>query len=309
VTDRCNLSCIYCKPAALKCNLRHEDILRYEEIEEFVRIAAGMGITKVRITGGEPLVRLGLIPFLDRLSKIEGVQQISLTTNGVLLGEYLDDLSKVQISGLNISLDSLERENFRRITGHDRLHDVLEGIHHALSRGFSPLKINTVLIRNVNEHEIISFAEQTLDLPVNVRFIEYMPFQHNDWSMDKVIRPDEILSRIAKRHRIAAIDISPPGIDSVYRIEGARGHVSIIHPVSSKFCASCNRIRLTADGKLKSCLFSVREFDLKKLIRSGGSREAIGELVQLVVSRKPPSSPVFSDHTSADRRGMFQIGG
>ena len=309
VTDRCNLSCMYCKPPEEKNNLLHEEILRYEEIERFVGEAVAMGVTKVRITGGEPFVRLGLLDFLRRLKKIRGLSKLSLTTNGTLLGIYIDDLLDIGISGLNISLDSLRRENFTRITGHDHLGDVVAAIKLALSKGFSPLKINTVLIRDSNDDEIKDFARLTLRHPVNVRFIEYMPFLHTDWSMDRVIAEREILSRLKEEFDIATIDDSPSGIDSIYRIEGAPGRISIIHPVTRKFCSNCNRIRLTADGQLKSCLFSSGEFDLKSLLRKGASSGDIRELIGEVVAAKPPSSPSLCVNGHGSGRAMFQIGG
>jgi cyclic pyranopterin phosphate synthase len=309
VTDRCNLSCKYCKPQELKNNLHHDEILRYEEIERFIHEAVQMGITKVRITGGEPFVRLGLLEFLGRLKKINGLSKLSLTTNGTLLCKYIDELLELGISGLNISLDSLQKENYLHITGHNYLDNVLEAIRVTISKGFSPLKVNTVLIRGVNDHEINDFARLTFQHPINVRFIEYMPFQLTDWSLDRVISEQEIISHLETEFSIRKINISPSGIDSVYQLEGASGRISIIHPVSKKFCATCNRIRLTADGQLKSCLFSSDEFDLKSLLRMNAPSEHIRNLVRNVVSAKPPSSPSFIADIRKSSRAMFQIGG
>jgi len=293
VTDRCNLRCVYCFDGDLPLTL-HSDILSYEEILRLVRLLAELGVRKVRLTGGEPLVRRNL-PFLIReIATLSGIEDVSLTTNGVLLKEYAPMLRDAGLKRINVSLDSLRRERFKEITGFDLFDQVLEGIDMALKVGLDPVKINTVIIRGFNDDEVLDFVLLAIRKNLNVRFIEFMPFG-SIWEKERIVTSDEIKKRIEESYGLEECENRGNGPARVYRVEGTRAEIGFISPLSAHICALCNRIRVTARGGLKVCLFSEDEYDLKRLLRDGSDDESIKSLVRRVIGRKP------------ERRGEFGL--
>ncbi len=288
ITDRCNLRCIYCMPAEGVRPIEHRDILRYEEMVRIVRIAAGYGITNVRLTGGEPLVRKGLPTLIKAVREIDGIKSISLTTNGVLLKGYAHILSSSGLDRINISLDSLRPDRYREITRGGSIAEVWQGIEEAEKAGLNPIKINVVPIKGFNDDEIIPFAQLTIEKPYHVRFIEFMPIGPKDiWERGKCIPCARIKSIVQGIGRLEPVKGKKAGPAVYYRLEGARGLIGFISPISNHFCSECNRIRLTADGKLRPCLFSDEEIDLKTAMQNGASDEDIGRILEGAVFSKP----------------------
>ncbi len=316
VTDRCNLRCIYCMPKEGLSLLGHNDILRYEEILRVVRAAIPEGITKVRLTGGEPLTRKGLAGFVDKLTKIEGLSDVSLTTNGILLEEQAEPIYRAGIRRINISVDSLNPDRYRAITRGGDLEAVLRGIRKADEIGFSPIKINIVLMKGVNDDEILNFARATLRWPYRMRFIELMPIGRKSTDM-----PTEYLSNDVARERIEQSfkmeylgdngDPDNRGPARRYRIDGAKGEIGFISPISHEFCSECNRLRLTAEGHLRGCLFSDDEIDLKPDLRSGCSDEVLKGLIRRAIAAKPSGKHKLPGEPSPRKcsRQMSAIGG
>ncbi len=291
ITDRCNLRCIYCMPKEGVSVMGHDDILRYEEILRVIRTAMRLGIVKVRVTGGEPLVRRGVIGFLSSLRSIEGLQDVSLTTNGVLLESMAADLFQAGIKRINISMDSLNPARYEEITRGGILERVLRGIDEAHRVGFSPVKINVVAIKGVNEDEILDFARMTLDKPYQVRFIELMPLGRAGLDLgDRYYSSQAIIEKIGKAFPLEPMSNKKNRTDgpaTLYRIKGACGGIGFISAVSQHFCRSCNRLRLTADGRLRACLFSDSEVDLKNPIRRGCSDQELFDLINQGIEKKP----------------------
>jgi cyclic pyranopterin phosphate synthase len=311
VTDRCNLRCCYCMPEEGIPLIPHEEILTYEEILRIVRVFAGEGISKARLTGGEPLVRKGITDFIFRLNHIEGIQDLSLTTNGILLKEFAQDLKQAGLKRINISLDSLQRERFHQITRKDGYKQVWEGIEEALSVGLSPIKINMVAIRGLNDDEIESFAQLTLCLPLTVRYIEYMPSSNGEeWEKTNILTIPQIKSRLENIGKLIPIPSDRwDGPARRFRMEGAIGEIGLIGPVSSHFCSDCNRLRLTPDGKIRTCLFSDEEIDVKELLRKGGSDRDLKERLLLALQRKPERHLINTHQFKKCQRRMSAIGG
>ncbi len=272
ITDRCNLRCTYCMPAEGVPMRGHDEILSYEELAGFARVAADLGISKVRITGGEPLVRLGCADFIGMLSRASGIRDISLTTNGVLLPALAAELRAAGLTRVNISLDSLESERFARITRGGRLEDTLAGVDAALEVGFAPVKVNTLLLPGV-EDELDAFVDLTRERDLHVRFIEFMPLDRRVAGADdlagegRLLSAGDILRRLRERYELAP-HAGPYGHGPAqyWHAPGARGTIGFIAGVSEHFCESCNRLRLTADGRLRTCLFSGREVDVRPLL-------------------------------------------
>ncbi len=309
VTDRCNLRCIYCMPAEGVRKVRHQDILSYEELMLLAETAAGIGIEKIRVTGGEPLIRNGILDFLRKVSKIPQLRQLVLTTNGVLLPEMAEGLRKAGVQRLNISLDSLRPETFACITRCGDLEKVLAGIRAAEEAGF-PIKLNVVVMRGMNDDEVVDFAGLTLVKPYTVRFIEYMPVVKDpDWH-SLIVPGEEILRRIAGTYRVKPLDKEDylSGPSKIYRIDGAVGAIGIITPVSSHFCSECNRIRVTSAGMARGCLFDNTEFDLKSIVRNG-DRTALEEALREIVSRKPKKSLLSGADSARETFDMSKVGG
>ena len=268
ITDRCNLRCQYCTPLTPATMMSHQEILRYEEILRIVRVAVQHGVTKVRITGGEPLVRLGVYDFLEQLTKINGLEDISLTTNGVLLPDHLDRIKAAGVKRLNISLDSISGATFRDITGRNDLQKVWQGIELALQKGFDPVKINMVVLKGVNDHELLDFAELSIKYPLHIRFIEYMPIGISNYNTSQQMQTPEIKKTIATLGSLIPVENGPnDGPAQRFRFENARGELGFISPISHHFCSQCCRLRLTANGKLRSCLLSEKQLDLKEQLR------------------------------------------
>jgi cyclic pyranopterin phosphate synthase len=315
ITDRCNLRCSYCMPKEGVSALGHEDVLRYEEISRIVKVAVSLGIAKVRITGGEPLVRRGVVDFIAGLAEIPGLTDISLTTNGILLVPFAGALFTAGIKRINISLDSLNEDKYARITRGGELNAVLRGIEAAHQAGFYPIKINVVVIKGVNDDEIIDFARLTLLKPFQIRFIELMPMgQAGLSSEDRYISNEVILERINKVYRLE------PGGDGInntdgparmYKIEGGIGKIGFISPISHLFCESCNRLRLTADGRLRACLLQDKDVDLKDALRDSCDDRELQRLISGVIAAKPGRHELNGDenHVKKCSREMSSIGG
>jgi cyclic pyranopterin phosphate synthase len=309
VTDRCNLRCVYCMPAEGVTKLAHDEILSYEELLLLAETAVDIGIEKIRITGGEPLVRKGIVDFLGTLSKISGLRQLVLTTNGMLLAEMAEGLRKAGVQRLNISLDSLRTETFARITRCGDLERVLSGIAIAEKEGF-PIKINMVVMRGINDDEVLDFAGLTMVKPYTVRFIEYMPTMKEPNWQSLAVPGDEIIRRITGAYRILPLDRddSLSGPAKNYRIDGAAGKIGIITPVSSHFCSECNRIRVTSSGKAKGCLFDNTEYDLKTILRNG-NRAAVEKALRALVDRKPGKGFIAEKDSTRKPFDMSKVGG
>lgn len=311
VTDRCNLRCIYCMPSEGVRFIEHREILNYEEILRIVRIASRLGISKIRITGGEPLVRRDIIKLIASLSEIPGIEDISLTTNGVLLKVYAEDLFKAGLHRINVSLDSLDPAKYERITKGNHLSDVWEGIDKAGKIGLNPVKINNVPIRGFNDDEILDFAMLTIKNPIGVRFIEFMPIGAKDiWDEKKYISTDEVKERIRVLGELIPVTTErQAGPAESYRLPDAKGVIGFISPLTNHFCSSCNRLRLTAEGKLRPCLFSESEIDLKNPMRDGCDDDEIERLLYLAISVKPKGHRLGQRMPCQFLRTMSKIGG
>lgn len=303
------MRCVYCRPPEGVKLIPHDEILRYEEILAIVRVAAEMGVRKVRITGGEPLVRRGVVEFISKLHELEAIEDIGLTTNGILLASMAKDLRDTGLTRLNISLDSLQRDTFKAITGADRLDDVLAGIRSALSAGFSAVKINVVLLQSINEKAVPAFARLTMDNPLDVRFIERMPF-----GAESMPRSPDSFSALKALEIIRAEfgDLLPmertslDGPATMFKLAGAQGRIGIIDPITGHFCGTCNRLRLTARGTLRPCLLGNSEIDIKTPLRKGASEKELAEIIQAAVLAKPIGN---QSRCTAINDGMNMIGG
>ncbi len=331
VTDRCNFRCMYCLPeteAAQNFYRGHwarmpnpapitqqwvprTHLLSFEEIERIVRLAAGFGIQKIRLTGGEPLLRHDLELLVSRISKIPGIEDLAMTTNGFLFAQKARALRDAGLRRVSFSMDSRDRDNFKKMTGRDGLDEVLKSIEVARELGFGPIKVNGVIIRGINDHEIESLAEFAREQDLSFRFIEFMPLDSAQaWQKEMVVSGREILERLRAR-----FDLQPVASDNAsstskrWRFADGRGEVGIIAPVSEPFCGHCNRIRLTADGKIRTCLFSVVEHDLRSLLRNGSSDEQVGEWLKGVVWQKEARHHIGEPDFQFASRSMSCIGG
>jgi cyclic pyranopterin phosphate synthase len=330
VTDRCNLRCIYCMPPEGVPWRPHEGILRYEEIETVVHAAAELGIRKVRLTGGEPLVRPGIVDLVRMLARIPGIDDLAMTTNGILLSRYATALAKAGLQRVNISLDTLHPRRFQHITRLGRLEDVLDGIEAARRAGLEPVKINTVVIRGMNGDEVVDLARKTMEAGWNIRFIEMMPVGNGvladgGWR-ERVVTAQEIRSKIeaalgelepakvsGSTARLDALKSEPTevagdGPARTYRLPGARGTLGFITPISEHFCYRCNRLRLTADGQLRPCLLSDQEIDLHGPLRRGAGAAQIKDLLLQGIERKPMRHHL-DEWKRPENRVMSEIGG
>ena len=310
VTDRCNLRCQYCMPEEGIPLIPHEDILKYEEILRLGRVYAKAGISKVRITGGEPLVRKGIVDFVSQLAKTPGISDLSMTTNGVLLKEFARPLKKAGLKRINISLDTLNPEKFYTITRRNKFREVWAGIEEALKIGLSPVKLNVVTINGTNHNEVIDFARLTQRLPLTVRFIEYMPAGGDQWNPELVFPASKAKKAVEKLGELRPIkQESSMGPADCYQIKNAFGEIGFINPISRHFCKSCNRIRLTSDGHLRPCLFSDKEIDLKPFLRKGCSDEKLLEILHKALSQKPEQHHIETMQFKKCQRTMSAIGG
>jgi cyclic pyranopterin phosphate synthase len=289
----------------------HREILSYEEMLHLVNVATQTGIRKVRLTGGEPLVRKGFRHFLDKLSQVEALEEISITTNGVLLRDFAADIRNCGICRLNISLDSLKAERFFQITRRDCFDKVYEGIQEAERLGFDPLKINVVAMKGINDDEIMDFARLTLEKPYHIRFIEFMPVgDQNSWSTERFISTPTIYDRVQTLGHLKPVEHN--GLDGPaerYKIEGAKGEIGLIGALSNHFCDTCNRLRLTADGHLRACLFSDREIDIKAPLREGKPDAQLVDVIKLAIKNKPKGHAFHKTGPRKCVRQMSSIGG
>ncbi len=310
VTDRCNLRCTYCMPEEVVFMDKHE-LLSFEEITRFVAIAAPLGIDKIRLTGGEPLLRRDLPRLVAMICAVPGIKDVGLTTNGILLAHQAQPLFDAGLRRINISLDTLDPDRFRQLARRDGLDKVLEGIHAAKKAGFNPVKINAVSIRGVTEHEVVPLANFARLHRLEMRFIEYMPIGADHWERDKVYFAHEILDQLEQHvgPLMPAQDYDPkaPAMDFDY-VDGG-GRVGIIASVSRPFCMSCNRVRLTADGKVRNCLFALDEIDLKPLLRDDAPVEEIAALVRANVWAKWEGHEINTARFVKPERTMHTIGG
>jgi cyclic pyranopterin phosphate synthase len=311
VTDRCNLRSRYCMPEEGIPLIPHEDVLRYEEILRIVRVFAKEGISKVRLTGGEPLVRKGIVHFIASLSRIEEIRDLSLTTNGILLRKLARDLKQAGLRRVNVSLDTLRRDRFLQITRRDDYEKVWAGIVEALSAGLTPIKINMVAIRGVNDDEIEDFARLTGHLPLTVRYIEYMPSGNGDlWTESHIVTTPEIQRRLEALGRLIPIASETwDGPAARFQLEGAIGEIGFIGAVSNHFCSECNRLRLTPDGKIRTCLFSDDEVDLREILRKGGTDEELKQRLLEAIHSKPERHHINTHQFKKCQRNMSAIGG
>jgi len=311
VTDRCNLRCIYCMPGGGVSTMPHDEILTYEELLRIAGLAVRGGIRKVRLTGGEPLVRKDITTFVRKLGTLEGLEQITLTTNGVLLADMAADLRACGIRRVNVSLDSLRPDRYAEITRRDAFQQVMKGLRAAEEAGFDPIKINVVAMRGVNDDEILDFARLSLRKPYHVRFIEFMPVgKENGWKRQAFISTGEIRERIEHAGSLRPL---PHGLldgpAERYILEGAEGEIGFIGALSHHFCSQCNRLRLTADGALRGCLFSDTEIDVKTPLRQGASDEHISALIQRAIDTKPEGHGSILQSPRKCTRNMSSIGG
>jgi cyclic pyranopterin phosphate synthase len=308
VTDLCNLRCQYCMPAEGVSKLHHREILSFEDQLRIARAAVSLGITKIRVTGGEPLVRPGVTSFLERVGAIDGLKELALTTNGVLLRQMAFDLRRAGVDRLNVSLDSLNPATFALLTRGGALDKTLDGIAAACEAGFPPVKINVVVIRGINDSELLDFAALTLHRPHQIRFIEYMPTNNAFDGPAALVRGEEILERIARVYPLRPVPVSKTsGPAQVYRIPLAKGTLGVITPVSNHFCATCNRIRVTAQGEMKSCLFDGGGISLKPYLERGD--EALREAMMGILRNKPEGHRLHDETQLLPLFSMSQVGG
>jgi cyclic pyranopterin phosphate synthase len=309
ITDRCNLQCFYCTPWGAWEKLPAPEILRYEELLHLAAVAARVGIRKVRVTGGEPLVRRGVVDFIRNLHRVPGLEEVCLTTNGVLLPELAPQLYAAGLRHLNLSLDSLHRERYRRLTGGDHLSQVLAGIEAAAARGFSPLKINCVVLKDINDDELLEFALLTRDHPFQVRFIEFMPTVAQPRWQSHFLPIATVLQRLQTLGPMEPVpQAATAGPARTFRLPGFKGELGFISSVSDHHCPTCNRLRLTAAGCLRPCLFAARELDLKGPLRRGADDETLGRLFKEAIRLKKSAKPGVSA-APFPGRAMVSIGG
>jgi cyclic pyranopterin phosphate synthase len=331
ITDRCNFRCLYCLPETEAAHnfyrgrwanlpnstpivqqwVPRTKILSFEEIERVVRIAVDLGIQKIRLTGGEPLLRSDVELLIARIAKIPGIEDLAMTTNGFLFPQKARKLREAGLRRISFSLDSLDAANFKKITGRDGLEEVLTSVKLAQQLGFNPVKVNAVVIRDINDHEIVSLAEFAREHNVSFRFIEFMPLDSaRAWLKEMVVSGREILERLQERFILKPVRSNNPAETATrWAFEDGRGEIGIIAPVSEPFCGHCNRIRMTADGKIRTCLFSVTEHDLRTMLRDGRSDEAIAEWLKGVVWQKEERHHIGEADFVPASRSMSCIGG
>jgi cyclic pyranopterin phosphate synthase len=312
VTDRCNIRCFYCMPETGVQFTERTEILSFEEIERFVRVAVGLGIRKLRITGGEPLVRRDLPVLIRKLVSIPGIQDLALTTNAVLLAEMAEPLYAAGLRRINIHLDTLDRERFRQITRRDDLDKVMAGIDTCLRLGYGPVKLNAVAIKDLTEPDIVPIARFCRERGIEPRFIEFMPLDAQQlWGRTRVLSADEMIDTLSREiSPLAEIpDRDPRAPATEYRYSDGGGRVGFIASVTRPFCLNCNRLRLTADGKLRYCLFAIEEADVKSLLRSDASDEEIAALIRSNVKDKWAGHEINSARFVPPPRPMYAIGG
>lgn len=312
ITDRCNIRCFYCMPAENVKFRPRDEILTYEEIERFATVAARLGINRLRITGGEPLVRKNLAGLIERLSAIGGIEDIALTTNGVLLAEQAADLKNAGLQRLNISLDTLDDDVFFKLSRRRGIDQIIAGIHQAKKLGFDKIRLNAIAIKSITEQEIVPLAAFARQYDLELRFIEFMPLDADDqWQRQQVLTGDEIKdileTSFGELLPVPRDDVSQPAVD--FRFSDGQGQIGFINPLSHPFCNNCNRIRITAEGQLRNCLFSTTEWDARRLLRNEGTDDELETLIRSCVSAKNAAHGIDSDTFIKPQRAMYQIGG
>ncbi len=312
VTDRCNIRCFYCMPNEDVRFRPRSEILTFEEIERVARVAARCGVNKLRLTGGEPLVRADLAVLVEKLAQITGIEDLALTTNGILLEEQAAALKAAGLRRVNISLDAMSEETFRTIARRDGLARVFAGIEAAQRVGFEKIRLNAVAIRGLTESEVVPLARYARERQLELRFIEFMPLDAEQrWQHDQVLSGETIRQLLEAEfgplEPVARPDPSQPATDFAYR-EGA-GRIGFINPITQPFCGDCNRLRITAEGQLRNCLFSIEEWDARALMRGGGSDEQLAQLLADCVRHKKPGHGIDSPAFLRPERAMYQIGG
>lgn len=301
VTDRCNLRCRYCMPDDGLCMKKHADMLTEDEMVTAVEVAASLGISKLRITGGEPLVKKNIVSICERTAAVEGIDELCLTTNGILLPQYAKDLKAAGVSRLNISLDTLNADKYRYITRREEFKNACEGIKAAIDAGFTGTKINTVLIGGFNDDEITELCELTVKYPVDLRFIELMPmYDSGDFDKNAYLPASAVLDKMPMLEKL-----SDEGVAHLYRMPGALGRIGLISPVSNHFCDRCNRLRLTADGMLRPCLHSQLEYSIKGLNKD----EMLAQFIKAIEMKPDRHSELSYESRSEAGRNMNRIGG
>ncbi len=311
VTDRCNLRCRYCMPEEGISKLEHDKILSLEDIARLVKVGAGIGIRKIRLTGGEPLIRSHIAQLIASIRKIPEIDDIAITTNGVLFCGMAEELKAAGLDRANFSLDTMVAEKFEFITRRNHRTEVKRAIFKALDLGLEPVKINTVVIKGFNDDELLDFAKLAYDFPLHIRFIEFMPI--GDvlfWNRDRMISSEEIREKIARRYELTPTKISKGSGPAVYfKLAGGQGTIGFITPMSHKFCSECNRLRLTAEGKLRGCLYDKREIDLKAALEHKSDDEELKKLFIQAISLKPSEHHMNEGWGKDNLRKMSQIGG
>jgi cyclic pyranopterin phosphate synthase len=309
ITDRCNLRCTYCMPPQGIDWTPRAEILTADEIVRLGTIFVGMGITKIRLTGGEPLSRRDVGQIAERLGALPGLKTLAMTTNGISLAKRAETLRAMGLNALTISLDTLRRDRFKEIAKRDQFDAVMAGIEAALAAGFAPLKINVVVMRGVNDDEILDFVAWAKDRPINVRFIEYMPFPDNHWSTGGLMPYAEIRAMIAREYELIPLVGEKTAVGKDFRLSGHEGTVSFVTSMTESFCGGCNRLRVTADGNIKSCLFHPAEQSLRDAMRAGGSDADIERLIMNAVDGKQAAHPPMEELMTMKNRTMIEIGG
>jgi cyclic pyranopterin phosphate synthase len=334
LTDRCNFRCLYCLPEteeaanfyrgrfdalknpnpkrlALPPLKAKSELLTFEEIERLVRIAAGLGIDKIRLTGGEPLLRKDLEDLVARIAPIPGIRDLAITTNGFLFVQKAEALKKAGLRRVSFSMDSLDEDNFRKITGRDGLREVLNGIQIAKALGMGPVKVNAVVIRGLNDHEIEALAAFAVEEEIQFRFIEFMPLDSSRaWLKELVVPGREILARLSERFDLEAVSTENKAETAKrWRVRGRKAEIGIIAPVTEPFCGHCNRLRLTADGKIRTCLFSLHEHDLKQMLRGDAFDDEIAAELKQIVFQKEARHHIGEVGFVQPERTMSCIGG
>ncbi|MCP4194940.1 MAG: GTP 3',8-cyclase MoaA [Planctomycetaceae bacterium] len=312
VTDRCNIRCFYCMPDEQIQFKAREELLSFEEIESLVRAVVPLGINRLRITGGEPLVRASLPELISRLAAIPGIRDLAMTTNGVLLSEHAEALAQAGLQRLNVSLDGLSEKTFQQITRRKGLDRVLSGIESARQAGFDRIRLNAVAIRGISEQEIVPLGEFARETGLELRFIEFMPLDaEGNWKTDQVLSGNTIRELLEAAYgplqALPRPDPSQPAVD--FAFSDGLGRIGFINPVSQPFCQDCNRLRVTAEGQLRNCLFSMQEWDARKLLRNQAKTAEIQHLVRECVANKKPGHGIDSDDFQRPERAMYQIGG
>ncbi len=311
VTDRCNIRCLYCMPEHVQFMPRAE-ILSFEEIERFVRVAAQLGVNKLRLTGGEPLVRHDLPKLVEMLAKISGIEDIALTTNGILLAGHAVALKEAGLHRVNVSLDTLDEETYQQISRREGVARITEGILAAQQAGFEKVRVNAVVMRGLNDRDIVDLGRFSREQGVEMRFIEFMPLDgDNAWQEDVIVTGAEVRKRLEEAFgplvSATRLDESQPAMD--YKFADGVGDIGLINPVSEPFCEQCNRLRITAEGKIRNCLFSIEEWDARELLRGGASDEEIAHLMQSAVTAKKAGHGIDDPNFQRPERAMYQIGG